>query len=650
MKLNHMRWILAALLCLVASVVIPAPSPAENAAGAALATSEQPTSHVSARLLADGKAVVPGVPFQLGVELSMEPGWHTYYKESGEAGMPTRIEWRLPPGFAAGPLKWEPPERFNDSGIITYGYRDRTVIAAEVKPPASLSASGTLTFAARVKWLACKEACIPGGTDLRLTLPVARTGAKPEPDNTDRFSRVGFEGPLPEGDAGAASSQQFSGNILDQNLHVAGAPAAQPGLVMYLALAFVGGFILNFMPCVLPVISIKVLSFVEQAGEDARRVFQLGLAFTAGIIASFLALAGLVVAIQQAGQSVGWGFQFQHPGFLLFMSAVVLLLALSLFGLFFVPAPGGAPEIDRLAGREGMSGSFFKGVLATTLATPCTAPFLGTAVGFAFTQPAWVIVAVFLAVALGMAFPYVLLTAKPGWMKHIPRPGVWMEKFKESMGFVLLGTVIWLLWVLGKQVGVEPMMWAATFLICLAFSAWIIARFTDLTSSIARLAVVWTIAGVITAIAFYFCVWSVPGLGRAAPLVMAAQPAESQAGGIAWQRFDLPALNKALADNKTVFIDFTAEWCLTCKANEQAVINTAPVINKFKALNVVAFRADWTKQDESITRLLNKFGRSGVPLYVIFPAGKPTEPIVLPEVITQGLVLEKLDQAGPSQT
>ncbi|HEY9867924.1 MAG TPA: thioredoxin family protein, partial [Candidatus Obscuribacterales bacterium] len=148
----------------------------------------------------------------------------------------------------------------------------------------------------------------------------------------------------------------------------------------------------------------------------------------------------------------------------------------------------------------------------------------------------------------------------------------------------------------------------------------------------------------------YFCVWSVPGLGRPAPPVMAAQPAEPQAGGIAWQRFELPALNKALADNKTVFIDFTAEWCLTCKANEQAVINTAPVINKFKALNVVAFRADWTKQDESITRLLNKFGRSGVPLYVIFPAGKPTEPIVLPEVITQGLVLEKLDQAGPSRT
>ncbi|HEY9869072.1 MAG TPA: protein-disulfide reductase DsbD domain-containing protein, partial [Candidatus Obscuribacterales bacterium] len=255
-----MRWILAALLFLLASAVILPPSPAENAAGSALATSQQPASHVTARLLADCKAVVPGVPFRLGVELSMEPGWHTYYKESGDAGMPTRIEWKLPPGFAAGALKWEAPERFNDSGIITYGYKDRTVIAAEVKPPASLPAGGTLAFAARVKWLACKEACIPGGADVRLRLPVAKPGARPEPDNTDRFSRVGFQGPLPEGDAGAGSSQQFSGNILDQNLNLAGAPAAQPGLAMYLALAFAGGFVLNFMPCVLPVISIKVLS------------------------------------------------------------------------------------------------------------------------------------------------------------------------------------------------------------------------------------------------------------------------------------------------------------------------------------------------------------------------------------------------------
>ncbi len=640
-----MRFLFSLLLSVLTWLVLPAACVAGNVGTPALAATEAQTSHVTASLIANTTTVASGIPFMLGVVLTMEPGWHTYYRESGEAGMPTRIEWVLPSGFKAGPLRWKPPERFNDSGIITYGYKGSTVLAAEVTPPGALSAGHTLKFQAKVKWLACKEACIPGKAQVLLTLPV---GTRLQPHNTTAFSNVGYDGPLP-----AARPVQrppvVARDILDEDLRIAGAQQQPLGLPAYLALAFVGGFILNFMPCVLPVISIKVLSLVGQSGADPKRVFHLGLAFSAGIVGSFMALAALVVALQQAGQSVGWGFQFQHPLFLVAMSAVVLLLSLSLFGLFYVPVPAGQSEIDKLAGGEGLGGSFFKGVLATVLATPCTAPFLGTAVGFAFTQSWLVILAVFFTVAVGMAFPYVILTAKPGWMRYIPKPGVWMEKFKEAMGFVLLATVVWLLWILGKQVGLDATMWTAGFLTALAFAAWLIGRFTDLASSQRRVVWVWASATSIVCAAFCVCIVSVPGLGQPAPQVVESASAHvADERGIQWQPFDLQTLNSSLAAGKTVFVDFTADWCLTCKANEQAVINTQPVIDKLRALNVVTIKADWTKQDESISRLLSKFGRSGVPLYVIFPGTRPTEPIVLPEIITRGLVLKKLDEAGPS--
>src|SRR4029453_6360889 len=291
---------------------------------------------------------------------------------------------------------------------------------------------------------------------------------------------------------------------------------------------------------------------------------------SAGIVVSFMLLGAVVVALQQAGQTVGWGFQFQHPAFLIIMSAVVPFLSFSLFGVFYVSVPGGQGEINKLADKEGLSGSFFKGVLATVLATPCTAPFLGTAVGFAFTQPWWVTLEFFFVVAVGMAFPYVVLTAKPGWMRYIPKPGPWMEKFKEAMGFILLATVVWLLWILGTQVGVQGTMWTASFLVALAFAAWLIGRFTDLTSSKQRIVWVWAASTVVVCAAYYVCIASVPVVGQPASEIVEAASAPAAGGqGIQWQAFAPNTLNAALAAGKTVFLDFTADWCLTCKANEQ---------------------------------------------------------------------------------
>jgi thiol:disulfide interchange protein DsbD len=617
---------------------------------AALAQSNQAKAapaipKVTAKLVSNCKQISAGQPFKLGVQLLMPPGWHTYYKVSGDAGMPTSIDWHLPPGFKAGEIEWQKPNKFSDSGITTYGYQDKTLLAATITPPVNLPAGQDLDFSASIRWLQCKDLCVPGKAEVSLKLPVADK-ADADPTYAEDFATVGFIGDV---GAGEKAGQPTTVSILSEKLTVQGAPAHPLNLLSYLFFAFVGGFILNFMPCVLPVISIKILGFVQQAGENPKRVFQLGLTFTAGILSSFLFLAGIVLLLQQTGQEVGWGFQFQHPAFVIVMSVIVLLFALSLFGLFYISPPPGQSAIDKVASKEGAGGTFFKGVLATTLSTPCTAPFLGTAVGFAFTEPWWVIMLIFLVVGLGMAFPYLVLTAKPGWMKFIPKPGAWMEKFKQSLGFLLLATVVWLLRILGAQVGFEQALWVSAFLVIISFAVWVVSSFTDLASSERR---VWTmriVALVLVGAGYYFCIATVPGLGLPAPERKRASAIEQATGAIDWQPFTVAALDGQIAAGKTVFLDFTAEWCLTCKVNEQAVIDTKPVVEKLKALNVVTMKADWTRQDPQISNLLHKFGRSGVPLYVIFPAGRPQQPIVLPEVITTQIVLDGLDRAGPSK-
>jgi thiol:disulfide interchange protein DsbD len=490
-------------------------------------------------------------------------------------------------------------------------------------------------------------------------MPVDKAGSVAAPANAEEFSKLGFEGSVKDltidgsskvspavsqGNAVSNPRAPDGVSVLNQKFAVEGSAEKPQSLLAYLGLAFIGGIILNVMPCVLPVIAIKVLSFFEQAKDEPARVRLLGLTFTAGIISSFMVLAVVVIALQATGNSVGWGFQFQYPGFLIAMSSLVLLFAMSLFGLFYVSVPGQG-AVDQLANKEGYSGTFFKGVLATILSTPCTAPFLGTALGFAFAQPWWTVALIFFTIGLGMSLPYLLLTAKPDWMRFMPKPGVWMEKFKESLGFVLLATVAWLLGVLGTELGAQGMVSTLSFLIALAFAGWLVGRFIDLTSDNGRKITVYSIAAAITAVAFYYFIYPLPGIG----LKMQAAEKGHSDSPIKWQPFTVEALDKELAAHKTVLLDFTADWCLTCKFNEKTVLDSEPVVSKLKALNVVPMQADWTVQDPQITQLLNKFNRSGVPLYVIFPASKPDRPIVLPEVINQQLVLEKLEEAGKSQ-
>ncbi len=314
------------------------------------------------------------------------------------------------------------------------------------------------------------------------------------------------------------------------------------------------------------------------------------------------------------------------------------------------PAPRWPASVVPYPGRGtkagGYAASFWEGVFATILATPCTAPFLGSALGFAFAQPAWVILLVFGAVAFGMAFPYLLLTAKPAWMKFLPKPGAWMETAKQFMGFLMMATLIWLLYILGKQLGMEAVIWTAAFLLTVGIACWLLGRFATLTASRRKFAGTWVVAVVLVVFGYWWFLedtLNVRGLIAGEPT--AVESGALQAGRIAWQSFSLTKLEADLKENKAVFLDFTAEWCLTCKVNEKTVLSDPVVVEKFRTSGILPVRADWTNRNQEITRLLAKFGRSGVPLYVLFPAGRPNEPIVLPELITPGMVLEAIENA-----
>ena len=410
-------------------------------------------------------------------------------------------------------------------------------------------------------------------------------------------------------------------------------------LLLYLCLAALGGLLLNVMPCVLPVISLKVLGFVSHAREERSRVRRLGIAFSLGMVAAFAVLAVVVVLLKAGGEQIGWGFQFQSPGFVLALTALIFVLAMSLFGLLTITLPGTRTNLGGLAEGGGLTGSFFNGVLATILATPCTAPFLGSALGFAFTQPGGIVFAVFVATGVGMASPYLLLAAQPGWMRLIPKPGAWMERFKQLMGFLLMATVLWLLWVLGKQLGMEAVVWTGAFLLGLALACWIPGKWTDLRSSRGQRAWAWALAGVVA-------------IGGYALFLHPLLEQERQMGSIegaadadAWLPFTTERVSALVAAGHPVFIDFTAEWCWTCKVNKRTVLDGEAVEAKFDELGVQRVRADWTSRNPEITRTLRSFGRSGVPLYVIYPANRPDVPLVLPELITTGIVLDRLQEA-----
>jgi thiol:disulfide interchange protein/DsbC/DsbD-like thiol-disulfide interchange protein len=714
-------------------------------------------AHTRFSLLADVRTVQPGVPFTVGILMTMDPGWHTYWKNPGESGLATSVRWTLPEGFTVGEIQWPLPEKKIEAGdVLTYGYADENMLLATVTPAASIQPGTTVTLRADAEWLECERTCVPGGAAGEAVLGVSVSAPVPANQNVfERFRRAvprpwsdttgftvavsgeagtldlrlsptggarfvvqgegapdfypePFEGmnvgraqvnaqptdvriripikvrttgtgdleivgvivyrmeggerhgavvhlSLPPGLLGVPGSGERSASaILDQSFSLQESGGGREPVVVYLLFAVLGGILLNIMPCVLPVIALKIFGIVRMAGDRPAQVRKLGWFFSLGILTSFIVLALTVIILKVAGQQVGWGFQFQEPVFVMAMSALVFAFGLSLFGVYEIRLPGVAVSgvsnaiSHQAGGGKGYTASFSEGIFATILATPCTAPFLGSALGFAFSQPWWIILLIFVAVAVGMALPYLILTAKPTWMKFLPKPGPWMESAKQFMGFLMMATLLWLLYVLGKQLGMEAVVWTGAFLLTVGIACWLIGRFATLTASRRTTIVTWLLALLAVSLGFWF--FAEPILKARA--LIAEDAVEASGGGsaeadrIAWEAFSLQGLESHLRSGKGVFLDFTAEWCLTCKVNEKAVLADAEVVAAIRTSGLVPIRADWTNRNPEITRLLAKFGRSGVPLYVIFPPGKSSQPLILPEVITPGIVLEAIQKGS----
>jgi thiol:disulfide interchange protein/DsbC/DsbD-like thiol-disulfide interchange protein len=668
---------------------------------------------VKAELLADTSATAPGKAFTVGLLLRMAPGWHTYWKFSGDAGLPTELKWKLPQGWKIGKIQWPIPLKTIDPGDIeTYGYENEVLLMQEITPPSKIDES-SVKLSAEANWLVCEKICIPGGETLQLELPISTTS---QPANTELFaryrrllpqnwpganaatpewSRAGSDlrlkvtsvalanypavdfFPLPEqgtvvghptiesrnknqilfripiessGKSVSAMaglvvfSQQPNGDdraacqITPPSIVSAAHPVPVRGIFTFLLFGFLGGIILNLMPCVLPVISLKIFGFIQQAGQSRQKILRSGIAFALGIFAWFIALALLLIALKAAGRDVTWGgFQFTNAYFVLALSVIVLVFALNLFGVFEISLPQSMTRgLLSTTERKDDLGSFFQGVFATVLATPCTAPFLGTALGFAFSQSPAIILAMLVAIAAGMSAPYLLLSAQPAWLRFLPKPGSWMMHVKQFMGFLLLATLLFLLYVLGAQRGLEGAIWASCFLLVISVACWIKGAFVVPTASAAKRSVAVVLMLVLVfASGVYF-------IGD--KFYSASVATDSRLRGD-WEAFAPDRLQAELEQGHPVFVDFTAAWCLTCKFNEANVLESQEVRQAFQRRGVVKLRADWTNGDPVITKLLQQFGRPGVPLYVLYP-GKSEEPIVFPELLTKSMVLEKLDSAS----
>src|SRR2546428_225902 len=389
------------------------------------------------------------------------------------------------------------------------------------------------------------------------------------------------------------------------------------------------------MPCIPPVIPLKIFAFIQQAGQRRQKFFRRGLVFTAGIFAWFLALALLLIALKAGGSDVTWGgFQFTNAYFVLGLSVIVLVFALNLFGVFEISLPQSMTRgLLASSERKDNLGSFFQGIFATVLAAPCAAPFLGTALGFAFTQSAPVILSMFVAIAAGMSAPYFLLSVQPAWLRFLPQPGPWMLHVKQFMGFLLLATLLFLLYVLGAQRGLDGAIWASCFLLIIAIACWMKGAFIVPTASRAKRG---TVLLLMLLLLLSSSIYFIGDKFRAAKIDIA----QNLAGD--WQPFTPERLQTERDRGHAVFVDFTAAWCLTCKFNEKAVLENSDVREAFQRHGVVKMKADWTNGDPVITKLLQQFGRPGVPLYVLYP-GKSEEPIVFPELLTKSIVLEKLE-------
>ena len=662
------------------------------------------TVYAQVRLVSAVTATGAAETVPLGLHFKMDKGWKIYWRSPGDAGFPPRIKWAGSGNVADARLAWPVPERFQLLDVETIGYKNEVVLPLTLRPA---TPGAAIDFAATVDFLTCDQICVPHTVRLGLALPAGPAQPSAEAHLVNRFSsrvpgdgalqglnleriearpgksakeaflrvtatsrepfftpdvfldgpavvnfgkptvtfgdgrrRVDLVVPVDGADANALIGQPISITLADgtrmaeKSLIAAAGTGPMPetggaaSLAAILGLALLGGLILNLMPCVLPVLSLKLLGLAGHGGGAARTVRLSFIASAGGILFAFLLLASALIALQSAGAAIGWGIQFQQPWFLAAMILVTTLFAANLWGFFEVRLPEAISDLGATGIHvHGLGGHFLTGALATLLATPCSAPFLGPAVGFALARGPGEILAVFAALGLGLAVPYLAVAALPGLATRLPRPGRWMIRLKQILGFALIATAAWLASVLAAQIGVASALAAAAGGAALMLLLGLRARWRKF-----GLAAFAAIAFAATATVI-------------APVWLARVPASSAPSSGPWRTFEEARIPGYVAEGKTVFVDVTADWCITCKANKAVVLNQGEVAKRLAREPVVALVADWTRPDERIGAYLARFGRYGIPFNVVYGPGAP-EGIPLPELLSSSEVLAALDLAG----
>jgi len=627
--------------------------------------------HIQVEFISETAVPKTGQDFWVGIHFQLEKDWHIYWNNPGDSGTAPSIKWTLPPGMSVGEIRWPYPKRIEVQPLVNYGYENDVLLMV----PLTVSSEAILpaVIKAKVSWLVCREICIPGQAEFEIKIPSIESNPDPfkktrellpnaslpsgvgalvhETDAYLELKLRGFVGKNPlffpghrnEIEDAFPQKVNSQGNQVTISLKKSDqllqpvkllqgvlvwegpngresaqidAPVAQrAGMSQMFVFAFIGGILLNLMPCVFPVLSIKALGLMQNQSEEKQKARLQAWVYAGGVLVSFWFLTALLVLLRKAGQQIGWGFQLQSPGFIAFLVYLLFFFALNLLDVFEVGAEFMGVG-QKLTFGQGYKSSFFTGVLAAVVSTPCSAPFMGTAVGFALSQPTPSTFLIFTSLGAGLAVPYVVLAYVPIFVNFLPRPGQWMVTFRQLMAFPILGTVVWFIWVYGLQTDVNAVAKLLSGVVGIGLAGWILGRFEGSGFRWAAFLLILMVLG--------FTFFHKKDVG--------------------WEKYSPNKITEFRSQGRPVFLDFTAAWCISCQVNELVVFGSPQVRQKFRELNVIPMKADWTNRDDQITQALSQFGRSGVPFYVLY-SGKPDEPgTPLPEILTPQIVLDALEK------
>jgi len=649
------------------------------------------TGQSSVTLLTESNQVGGEETLLVGLEFNLSPGWHTYWENPGDSGEGASIKWNLPSGFKASTILWPGPKRIPVEPLMTYGYEDKALLLTEIKSPKEFS--NPVKISAKINWLTCKDICIPQEGQVDMTLikgpkvanqftsklkEVALTVPKNFPSpyrvsviNEKIFLQFEKEGsrniseayffPNEYGLINYTADQKLERNDNSFSLELSSAevqlktntlkgvlklkvdgikefytldlplekntnnPLVTISLLTAIIFAFLGGIILNAMPCVFPILSIKILSFIEQSQGSKEKLFHHGLVFSAGVLTTFLAVSALLIFLRASGEAIGWGYQLQSPWVVSLLIYLFVVIGIVFMGNIVLGSSFG--NLGTLVqNQKDLTSSFFTGVLAVVVASPCTAPFMGPALGLALLQPGLKSIVIFLALGIGFSLPYLILSIYPQLLSKLPKPGEWMQTLKQIMAFPMWASALWLAWVLSSQVDMQSVFAVLLGALLIALGLWLMEKTQNSASILRRLTLIFSLGLMI------FSIWLLPITSdNNSPSLKNEENA-----------FSVQKLNSLRSEQKMVFLNFTADWCITCKVNEAIALNQDKVKKVLDEKNIIYLKADWTRKDPEIASMLASYGRTGVPLYLLFPS--QGDPIILPELLTEDLLLDFLKE------